>query len=67
MPGRLFVAGESLTFPELAKEVGAGLGRAVTVKRLGTLADLDAEIAAISKPNRPIFSPAFSSCTGALC
>ncbi|HEX4991567.1 MAG TPA: NmrA family NAD(P)-binding protein [Candidatus Binatia bacterium] len=45
LPGEFFVAGESLTFHELVNETAAGLGRPVTVKKLGTLADLDAEIA----------------------
>lgn len=40
-----FVAGESLTFNELVNETAAGLGRPITVKKLGTLADLDQEIA----------------------
>jgi nucleoside-diphosphate-sugar epimerase len=45
LPREFFVAGESLTFHELVNETAVGLGRPVTVKKLGTLADLDAEIA----------------------
>ncbi|MCI0533924.1 MAG: NmrA family NAD(P)-binding protein [Verrucomicrobiales bacterium] len=44
LPDKFFVAGESLTFHELVNETAAGLGRPVTVKKLGTLADLDTEI-----------------------
>lgn len=45
LPDRLFFAGESLNFHELVRETEAGLGRPLTVKRLGTLANLDAELA----------------------
>ncbi len=45
LPREFFVAGESLTFHELASETAVGLGRPITVKTLGTLADLDEEIA----------------------
>jgi len=45
LPSEFFVAGESLTFHELVNETAAGLGRPITVKKLGTLADLDTEIA----------------------
>lgn len=45
LPREFCVAGESLTFHELVKETEAGLGRPITVKTLGTLADLDGEIA----------------------
>lgn len=38
------VAGDSLTFHELVDETAAGLGRPITVKKLGTLKKLDAEI-----------------------
>lgn len=44
LPEKFFVSGESLTFHELVEETAAGLGRPITVKKLGTLADLDAEI-----------------------
>lgn len=44
-PREFFVAGESLTFHELVNETAAGLGRPITVKKLGTLADLDRETA----------------------
>jgi nucleoside-diphosphate-sugar epimerase len=45
LPHEFCVAGESLTFHELVNETAAGLGRPITVKTLGTLADLDEEIA----------------------
>lgn len=45
VPDKFYVAGDSLTFHELVKEVEAGLGRSITVKKLGTLPELDAEIA----------------------
>lgn len=45
LPREFFVAGESLTFHELVNETAAGLGRPITVKKLGTLADLDQETA----------------------
>ncbi|MBL8216491.1 MAG: NmrA family NAD(P)-binding protein [Bryobacterales bacterium] len=45
LAGRFAVAGESLTFPELVKEVEAGAGVSLTVVRRGSLADLDAAIA----------------------
>lgn len=45
LPREFFVAAESLTFHELVNETAAGLGRPITVKTLGTLADLEEEIA----------------------
>ena len=51
LPEKFFVAGESLTFHELVDETAAGLGRQITVKKLGTLADLDAEIDRCLKAN----------------
>lgn len=45
LPDKFFVAGDSLNFRELVSETAAGLGKNVAVKQLGTLADLDAEIA----------------------
>lgn len=45
LPEKFFVAGDSLNFHELVSETAAGLGKDVAVKQLGTLADLDAEIA----------------------
>ncbi|MBK1693369.1 hypothetical protein CKO09_01255 [Chromatium weissei] len=45
LPREFCVAGASLTFHELVSETEAGLERPITVKTLGTLADLDAEIA----------------------
>lgn len=45
LPREFCVAGESLTFDELVNETAAGLERPITVKTLGTLADLDDEIA----------------------
>jgi nucleoside-diphosphate-sugar epimerase len=45
LPESFNVAGDVLTFHELVREVEAGLGRPISVKQLGTLADLDAEIA----------------------
>ena len=44
VPDKLFVAGDLLTFHELVAEAEAGLGRKLTVKTLGTMADLDAAI-----------------------
>jgi nucleoside-diphosphate-sugar epimerase len=44
VPEKLYVAGNVLTFGELVAAAEAGLGRAITVKKLGTLADMDAEI-----------------------
>lgn len=44
LPSQFNVAGESLTFHELVNETAAALGRPIAVKKLGTLADLDAEI-----------------------
>lgn len=44
LPEEFFVAGESLTFHELVDETAAGLEQPITVKKLGTLAGLDAEI-----------------------
>ncbi len=45
LAGSFAVAGESLTFHELMKEVEAGAGFALTVVRRGSLADLDEAIA----------------------
>lgn len=45
LPDRLHFAGESLNFHELVRETEAGLGRSLTVKTLGTLPDLEAEVA----------------------
>lgn len=44
VPDRVHVAGEVLTFGELVAATEAGLARSITVKKLGTLAALDAEI-----------------------
>lgn len=44
VPATLQFAGESLTFPELVKAYEEGSGKSITVKKLGTLADLDREI-----------------------
>ena len=44
VPDKIYVAGDVLTFDELVAEVEAGLGRGLTVKKLGTLAGMDAEI-----------------------
>ena len=44
VPDKIYVAGDVLTFDELVSETEAGLGRSLTVKKLGTLADMDAEI-----------------------
>ena len=38
------VAGDSLSFDRLVKEVEAGLGAPITVESLGSFSDLDAEI-----------------------
>jgi len=43
-PPKLFVAGDSLSFDRLVKEVEAGLGAPMTVKSLGSFGDLDAAI-----------------------
>lgn len=45
LPREFFVAGDSLTFHELVNETAAGIGQEITVKKLGTLVDLDNEIA----------------------
>lgn len=45
VPSPFFVAGDSLNFHELVAETSAGLGRPLTVRRMGTLHDLDLEIA----------------------
>jgi nucleoside-diphosphate-sugar epimerase len=45
LPSRLKFAAESLTFHELVKEVEIATGAALTVRRLGSLGDLDAAIA----------------------
>jgi nucleoside-diphosphate-sugar epimerase len=45
MPREFFVAGDSLTFHELVEATASGLGRPIAVKKLGTLDDLNAEIA----------------------
>ena len=44
VPDKLFVAGDSLSFDRLVKEVEAGLGAPITVKSLGSFSDLDAAI-----------------------
>ncbi|MGB0748545.1 MAG: NmrA family NAD(P)-binding protein [Magnetospiraceae bacterium] len=44
VPAIVQFAGESLTFPELVKAYEEGSGKSVTVKNLGTLADLEREI-----------------------
>jgi len=44
VPDELFVAGDSLSFDRLVKEVEAGLGAPITVKTLGSFSDLDAAI-----------------------
>src|SRR6476620_4294915 len=44
VPDKLFVAGGSLSFDRLVKEVEAGLGAPMTVKSLGSFSDLDAAI-----------------------
>ncbi|WP_211882154.1 NmrA family NAD(P)-binding protein [Pseudarthrobacter albicanus] len=44
VPDKVYVAGNVLTFDELVAETEAGLDRILTVKKLGTLADMDAEI-----------------------
>lgn len=48
VPDKLFVAGDLLTFHELVAETQAELGRKLAIKKLGTMADLDAAI-----PRRP--------------
>jgi hypothetical protein len=45
LPREFFVAGDSLDFAGLVAETEAGLGRKIAVRRMGTLGDLDAEIA----------------------
>lgn len=45
LPSQFNVAGDSLTFHELVNDTAGALGRPINVKKLGTLADLDAEIA----------------------
>jgi hypothetical protein len=45
VPDKLFVAGDSLTFDRLVKEVESGLGAPITVRPLGSFRDLDGEIA----------------------
>ncbi|PZD73246.1 hypothetical protein C1752_02191 [Acaryochloris thomasi RCC1774] len=45
LPNQCKFAGESLTFHELLKEVSDGLGRPISIQQMGTLADLDTEIA----------------------
>lgn len=44
LPSQFNIAGDSLTFHELVNETAASLGRPITVKKLGTLSDLDTEI-----------------------
>jgi nucleoside-diphosphate-sugar epimerase len=44
VPDKLFVAGDSLSFDRLVKEVEAGLSAAITVKFLGSFSDLNTEI-----------------------
>jgi nucleoside-diphosphate-sugar epimerase len=45
LPERFNIAGETLDAEGLARAVSAGTGRTFTVEKLGTLAELDAEIA----------------------
>ena len=44
VPKFLFVAGDSLSFDRLVKEVEAGLGASITVKYLGSFSELDTQI-----------------------
>jgi hypothetical protein len=44
VPDKLFVAGESLTFDRLIKEIEAGLGAPITVRSRGSFKNLDGEI-----------------------
>ena len=44
VPDKLFVAGDSLTFAQLVREVEKGLGTPIAVKSLGSFDDLDAQI-----------------------
>ncbi len=55
VPSPFFVAGDSLNFHELVAETSGGLGRALTVRQMGTLHDLDGEIQArmAREPNDP--------------
>lgn len=45
LPREFFVAGDTVNFAGLVAETEAGLGRSLTVRRLGSLRDLDTEIA----------------------
>lgn len=45
LPERFHVAGDSLDAEGLARAVSAGTGRTFTIEKVGSLADLDAEIA----------------------
>lgn len=55
LPSKCNFAGESLTFHELLKAVSDGLERPITTQNMGTLADLDTEIADRQKaePDNP--------------
>jgi len=55
VPERFEVAGETLTFWELKREVEAGIGRPISVIERGSLDDLDREIAQrqAAAPNNP--------------
>lgn len=44
VPERVFVAGDSLNFHELVAATAEGLGRDITVRRMGSLTDLEALI-----------------------
>ncbi|MCU7551811.1 NmrA family NAD(P)-binding protein [Chitinophagaceae bacterium LB-8] len=44
LPDKLFFAGDSLNFHELVKSSEAGLGSAITIRKMGTLEDLNTEI-----------------------
>jgi nucleoside-diphosphate-sugar epimerase len=60
VPDKLFVAGDSLTFDRLVKEIEAGLGAPIAVRSLGSFSDLDGEIAkryAAEPANVPAWLP----------
>jgi hypothetical protein len=46
VPNQLFVAGDSLSFDRLVREVEAGLGASITVRHLGSFSELDMQIRA---------------------
>ncbi|GAA0977665.1 hypothetical protein GCM10009555_039200 [Acrocarpospora macrocephala] len=56
VPEHLFVAAEEPTFHELVAETEAGLGRKLTVKTMGSLSDLDDEIARRQQENEDMYS-----------